>query len=52
MLADTSAVGALLGTQVNRQVAVVNSFELSLIGEGIEVTFDQDYFDRRKDQCE
>lgn len=48
----TSVTGALLGTQANRQVAVVNSFEMALVVETAEPTFDQEFFERRKEQCE
>jgi COP9 signalosome complex subunit 6 len=46
--AQTSAtvIGALLGSQANRQVSIVNSFELVASDD-----FDTDFFDARKEQC-
>ncbi|KAI9636499.1 uncharacterized protein MKK02DRAFT_45203 [Dioszegia hungarica] len=46
----TKITGALLGTQANRQVAVVNTFELALVADVDEATFDQDFLERRKEQ--
>lgn len=51
-VADEVVVGALLGTQANRQVAVVNTFELALVADSAAPQLNQDFFDRRKEQCE
>jgi COP9 signalosome complex subunit 6 len=50
--ADQTVVGALLGTQAGRTVAVVNSFELALAQEAVEPAFDLEFFSRRREQCE
>jgi COP9 signalosome complex subunit 6 len=62
-----SVIGALLGTQVNREVSVVNSFELTyssrntvadvVMSEGSAASnmgryvIDNDFFEKRKEQC-
>lgn len=60
-------IGALLGTESNREVAIVNSFELiyhpsAMSGEDVDMSgsgssgakyvLDTDFLETRKDQCE
>lgn len=51
-------LGALLGSRENRQVSVVNSFELVLFtepnvtGEHSSWPVDREFFETRKAQCE
>jgi len=41
-------LGALLGTQIGREVEIVNSFELAWQGDG---KIDHEFLNCRKDQC-
>jgi hypothetical protein len=45
-------VGGLLGTQVGREVEIMNTFEIVVTEVEGELKVDQAYFVTRKDQCE
>lgn len=54
----TKVIGALLGTQTNREISIVNSFELTFAGDdgdvdmaGTGLTVNSEFVETRKDQC-
>jgi COP9 signalosome complex subunit 6 len=66
-LSDGSVIGALLGTQANREVSIVNSFELTyscrdgngdvdMTADSVRdghgrYTLDREFFETRREQC-
>lgn len=53
-LAAPTVVGGLLGTQVGREVEIMNTFELVInkAEDSDELTVDHGYFVTRAEQCE